>query len=98
MGRKALAVQCDIASFADAEKVVNATKEEFGSLEILINNAGMNWDGVSWKMRVINGYCGIRFQKISLNDPCLVQITADQLLGRLNLKAGSVGSLNCEPV
>jgi len=50
MGRKSLAVQCDIAYFADAEKVVKAAIEAFGSLEILVNNAGMNWDGVSWKM------------------------------------------------
>lgn len=50
MGRKALPLQCDIASFADAERVVKAALEEFGSLEILVNNAGMNWDGVSWKM------------------------------------------------
>jgi 3-oxoacyl-[acyl-carrier protein] reductase len=50
LGRKALAVQCDIASFADAERVVKAAIEKFGRLEILVNNAGMNWDGVSWKM------------------------------------------------
>jgi len=50
MGRKALALQCDISSFAEAEKVVKSATEEFGSLEILVNNAGMNWDGVSWKM------------------------------------------------
>ena len=50
MGRKALALQCDISSFAEAEKVVKAAIEELGSLEILVNNAGMNWDGVSWKM------------------------------------------------
>ena len=50
MGRKALAVQCDISSFADAEKVVKAAIDEFGRLDILVNNAGMNWDGVSWKM------------------------------------------------
>jgi len=50
MGRKALAVQCDIASFAEAERVVKSALEAFGSLEILVNNAGMNWDGVSWKM------------------------------------------------
>jgi len=50
MGRKALAVQCDIAKFADAERVVKEALSEFGSLEILVNNAGMNWDGVSWKM------------------------------------------------
>jgi 3-oxoacyl-[acyl-carrier protein] reductase len=50
MGRKALALQCDIASFADAERIVKTAIEELGSLEILVNNAGMNWDGVSWKM------------------------------------------------
>jgi len=50
MGRKSLAVQCDIASFADAERVVKSALEAFGTLEILVNNAGMNWDGVSWKM------------------------------------------------
>ncbi|MDX2499908.1 MAG: SDR family NAD(P)-dependent oxidoreductase, partial [Deltaproteobacteria bacterium] len=51
LGRKALAVHCDIASFSDAERVVKAAIDEFGSLEILVNNAGMNWDGVSWKMK-----------------------------------------------
>lgn len=50
MGRKALAVQCDISSFAEAEKVVKSALADFGSLDILVNNAGMNWDGVSWKM------------------------------------------------
>ena len=30
--------------------MVKSALEAFGSLEILVNNAGMNWDGVSWKM------------------------------------------------
>ncbi len=50
MGRKAIAVQCDISAFADAERVVKTTQDEFGSVDILVNNAGMNWDGVCWKM------------------------------------------------
>jgi 3-oxoacyl-[acyl-carrier protein] reductase len=50
MGRKALAVKCDISSFSEAEAVVKAALNEFSSLQILVNNAGMNWDGVSWKM------------------------------------------------
>jgi len=50
MGRKSLAVQCDTSSFADAERVVKTVIETFGGLHILVNNAGMNWDGVSWKM------------------------------------------------
>ncbi len=50
MGRKALCVQCDIASFSQAEAVVRAAVEAFGRVDILVNNAGMNWDGVCWKM------------------------------------------------
>lgn len=50
MGRKALAVQADVSSFQDAQRMVRQVIEEFGSLEILVNNAGINWDGVIWKM------------------------------------------------
>jgi len=45
-----VAVKCDIASFNNAAATVQAAIEAFGSLQILVNNAGMNWDGVSWKM------------------------------------------------
>ncbi|MGD9973682.1 MAG: SDR family NAD(P)-dependent oxidoreductase [Desulfatirhabdiaceae bacterium] len=50
MGRKALAVPCDISSFTQAEEVVRAAMDAFGRIDILVNNAGMNWDGVCWKM------------------------------------------------
>ncbi len=60
MGRRALIVQADVSSFDDAQTMVQQVLEEFGRVDILINNAGMNWDGVVWKMteeqwdRVIN--------------------------------------------
>ena len=50
MGRKAIAIKCDISSFSEAENDVKTAIDEFGGLDILVNNAGMNWDGVSWKM------------------------------------------------
>lgn len=50
MGRKGLAVQADVSSFQDAEKMVNTVISELGGLDILVNNAGINWDGVIWKM------------------------------------------------
>jgi len=49
-GRKAIALSCDIAVFAEAEQVVKTTLATFGRIDILVNNAGMNWDGVCWKM------------------------------------------------
>jgi len=50
LGRRGLAVQADVASFADAQKMVHEVVEKLGGLHILVTNAGMNWDGVLWKM------------------------------------------------
>jgi 3-oxoacyl-[acyl-carrier protein] reductase len=50
MGRKAIAVQADVASFADAGRMVETVVKEFGGLDILVCNAGINRDAVSWKM------------------------------------------------
>ena len=50
LGRKGLAVQADVASFADAQAMVARVVEELGGLDILVNNAGINRDGVVWKM------------------------------------------------
>lgn len=50
MGRKGLAVRADVSSFTDAGAMVEKVREEFGGLDILVCNAGVNRDGVIWKM------------------------------------------------
>jgi 3-oxoacyl-[acyl-carrier protein] reductase len=50
MGRRALALKADVASFAETEKTVARVVEELGGLHILVCNAGITWDGVIWKM------------------------------------------------
>ncbi len=50
MGRRALAVQADVSSFDDAQRMVDTVVEQLGGLHVLVTNAGMNWDGVVWKM------------------------------------------------
>jgi 3-oxoacyl-[acyl-carrier protein] reductase len=50
LGRKGLAVKADVASFHDAENMVQTVVKEWGSVHILVCNAGINWDGVIWKM------------------------------------------------
>lgn len=60
MGRKGLAIKADVSSYDDAQNMVQTVVNEFGSLDIMVCNAGINWDGVIWKMseeqwdRVIN--------------------------------------------
>ena len=50
MGRKGLAIQADVSSYDDAQKMVQTVVDELGRLDILVCNAGINWDGVIWKM------------------------------------------------
>ncbi len=50
MGRRGLAVQADVASHDDAQNMVQTVIREFGRLDIMVCNAGINWDGVIWKM------------------------------------------------
>jgi len=50
LGRKAMAVESDVSRYAEAVKVVESVCTAFGRLDILINNAGINRDGVLWKM------------------------------------------------
>jgi 3-oxoacyl-[acyl-carrier protein] reductase len=40
MGRRALALKCDVTDLAQVERVVSRTVEELGSVDILVNNAG----------------------------------------------------------
>ncbi len=50
MGRKALVVRADVSSFNDAQAMVDRVVSEWGKVDILVCNAGINWDGVIWKM------------------------------------------------
>ncbi len=50
MGRRALVVQADVSSFTDAQAMVDRVVSEWGRVDILVCNAGINWDGVIWKM------------------------------------------------
>lgn len=51
----ALGVKCkgyasNAADFAETEKVVNQVKEDFGSIDVLVNNAGITKDGLMMRM------------------------------------------------
>lgn len=49
-GGEALIVQADISKFADAEKLVAAAIERFGTIHILVNNAGITDDALILRM------------------------------------------------
>lgn len=50
-GSKAIAIQGDVSVFAEAENIMKKAVEAFGSLDILINNAGITKDGLILRMK-----------------------------------------------
>ncbi len=50
-GGKCLALKSDVSNFQDAEKIIKQAVERFGSIDILINNAGITKDNVLLRMK-----------------------------------------------
>src|SRR4030067_1140674 len=51
LGRKAIAIKGNVASVADAEKMVEDTITGLGKIDILVNNAGVTRDGLMLRMK-----------------------------------------------
>ena len=51
MGVKCLPVQADVSSFEEAKRLIDTAHKEFGSIDYLINNAGITRDGLILKMK-----------------------------------------------
>ncbi|MEH7308780.1 SDR family oxidoreductase [Neobacillus drentensis] len=43
LGVRSLALQCDVSNYYDIQNVVQKTVEEFGTIDILVNNSGASW-------------------------------------------------------
>ncbi|MBO5561469.1 MAG: 3-oxoacyl-[acyl-carrier-protein] reductase, partial [Firmicutes bacterium] len=50
-GVKCLAIQCDVSDFAQSEELVKKANEEFGSVDVLVNNAGITRDTLLMRMK-----------------------------------------------
>jgi len=48
-GSRALFIRCDIRSENDVVAMVNRTMEEFGHVNILVNNAGVGYTALTWE-------------------------------------------------
>lgn len=50
LGVKASVYACDVSNYAQCEEMVKKIKEEFGTIDVLVNNAGITRDGLLLRM------------------------------------------------
>ena len=50
LGVRCLPVQADVSSFAEAKRLIDQAQEAFGSIDYLVNNAGITRDGLILRM------------------------------------------------
>ncbi|WP_329603984.1 3-oxoacyl-[acyl-carrier-protein] reductase [Clostridium hydrogenum] len=50
-GVKAVSVKADVSKFDEAELIIKKAKEEFGKIDVLVNNAGITRDGLVMRMK-----------------------------------------------
>ena len=53
-GGKAFTVQGDVSKSEDVDRIFKAVKDEFGGLDVLVNNAGINRDALLIRMKESN--------------------------------------------
>ncbi len=51
MGRRALAVQADVSKSEDVERLVQEALDDFGRIDVLVNNAGITRDNLIMRMK-----------------------------------------------
>jgi NAD(P)-dependent dehydrogenase (short-subunit alcohol dehydrogenase family) len=93
LGRKALPVKLDVRSEADIRRMVRAAKDEYGKIDVLINNAGLNirspsaqftwqdWDTVMETNLKGSFFCA--------------QAVAQEMIGRSYGRIINIGSCTC---
>ena len=86
-GVKAMAIHCDISSSDDVDRAFEAVDKEFGRLDILINNAGVNVVSAAAQDYPLDGW--EKMLAINLTGPFLCARAAG---GRM-IKTGTGGSI-----
>lgn len=85
-GGKALALTCDITKLEEVEHVVSATQEQFGSIDILVNNSGATWGAPAEEMPLD------KFQHV-IDVNIKGTFTISQLVGKHMIARGQGGTI-----
>lgn len=88
MGVKALCFPADVSKYGDCEEMVKAVKAEFGTIDVLVNNAGITKDCLLARMSEEN-YDAV----ISVNQKSVFNMTKHVSLVMMRQKSGHIINL-----
>ncbi|MFA7252456.1 MAG: SDR family oxidoreductase [Candidatus Paceibacterota bacterium] len=88
-GQKALAIQADLINEAEAKKVVDETIENFGKIDVLVNNAGRYIDGDEW-----NGLSDIWLKSLQQNLVSVMNVSKYMIEVFQKQKSGVIVSIS----
>lgn len=95
-GGEALALAADVTSDGDIEELIGQTVNTFGGIDVLVNNAGYTWDGMSHKMSdeqweaIINVHLTAPFKLIRATVPYMREVAKKELAETGTTKARKI--------
>ncbi len=101
-GTEAVAIQADVSDAEQAEKLINEAIENFGRIDVLVNNAGMNRDKTLKKMeiedwdQVIQVDLNSAFYTVHAALPHMIEQESGKIINMSSFvgEAGNVGQAN----
>ncbi|MEH7484441.1 SDR family oxidoreductase [Neobacillus drentensis] len=85
LGVRSLALQCDVSNYDDIQNVVQKTVEEFGTIDILVNNSGASWVAPALEMEIDkwNRIMDINLKGVFLFSQAVGKVMVEQGSGKI---------------
>ncbi len=101
-GYQAIAVPCNVANRAEVENMVEETVKAFGTVDVLINNAGITRDSMTVKMSDAqwDAVLDVNLKSVFLCCQAVLKVMVPQMSGKivniasLSGEMGNIGQLN----
>lgn len=102
IGGKHMAVKADVSKYDECKKLVEDTVNEYGCIDVLVNNAGITRDGLLLRMKeeafddVINANLKSVFNMINLTSPYMVKKRSGRIINISSVAGvyGNKGQIN----
>jgi gluconate 5-dehydrogenase len=98
LGVRALGLRCDVRDPAEIEAVVSRAKDEFGRIDVLVNNAGTSW-GAPAEEHPLEGWekvIGVNLTGVFLFSQAVGRVMIQQQAGKI-VNIASVAGLGGAP-